>query len=222
MSACQVYSVPSTRIRFQECEEFIWNPVFGSQLGLFCSHSAQERCIRFQTLVFGSFYVWGCVSYWIRLQRLLIRFLWSISFEAWWWRCRRHVGRSYRCHVRRSYRRDVRWWTPKLVRSPSLLQRLQSINLSRLYRSESIQGDNPSGGSGKAEMRKSASKRRGSIEHEEEEEVERRRPQTVRVEATSCREDEEVDAKADDFINKFKKQLRLQRIDSLLRYRASN
>ncbi|BAT76818.1 hypothetical protein LR48_Vigan728s003900 [Vigna angularis] len=111
---------------------------------------------------------------------------------------------------------------PELVRSPSLLQRLQSINLSRLYRSEPVHGEDPSGGSGKAEMRKSASERRGSIEREEEEEVERRRPQTARVEATSCREDEEVDAKADDFINRFKKQLRLQRIDSLLRYRAGS
>ncbi|XP_014507649.1 uncharacterized protein LOC106767306 [Vigna radiata var. radiata] len=111
---------------------------------------------------------------------------------------------------------------PELVRSPSLLQRLQSINLSRLYRSESIHGEDPSDGSGKAEMRKSASERRGSIEREEEEEVERRRPQTARVEATSCREDEEVDAKADDFINRFKKQLRLQRIDSLIRYRTGS
>ncbi|QCD80290.1 hypothetical protein DEO72_LG2g611 [Vigna unguiculata] len=107
---------------------------------------------------------------------------------------------------------------PELVRSPSLLQRLQSINLSRLYRSEAVHGEDP----GKAEMRKSASERRGPIEREEEEEVERRRPQTARVEATSCREDEEVDAKADDFINRFKKQLRLQRIDSLLRYRAGS
>ncbi|KAL2940367.1 Solute carrier family 43 member 3, partial [Bienertia sinuspersici] len=33
------------------------------------------------------------------------------------------------------------------------------------------------------------------------------------------REDEGVDAKADDFINRFKKQLRLQRIDSIVRYK---
>lgn len=33
--------------------------------------------------------------------------------------------------------------------------------------------------------------------------------------------DEEVDAKADDFINKFKQQLKLQRLESLLRYRSS-
>ncbi|CAJ1941681.1 unnamed protein product [Sphenostylis stenocarpa] len=116
---------------------------------------------------------------------------------------------------------------PELVRSPSLLQRLQSINLSRLYRSESTHGQDPDlgdpgRGSGKAEMRKSASERGGRIEREEEDEVERRRPKTARAETTSCKEDEEVDAKADDFINRFKKQLRLQRIDSLLRYRAGN
>lgn len=33
--------------------------------------------------------------------------------------------------------------------------------------------------------------------------------------------DDEVDAKADDFINKFKQQLKLQRLESLLRYRSS-
>jgi hypothetical protein len=32
-------------------------------------------------------------------------------------------------------------------------------------------------------------------------------------------EDELVDSKADDFINKFKQQLKLQRIDSIMRYK---
>lgn len=32
-------------------------------------------------------------------------------------------------------------------------------------------------------------------------------------------EEEEVDVRADDFINKFKQQLKLQRLESLLRYR---
>lgn len=40
-----------------------------------------------------------------------------------------------------------------------------------------------------------------------------------RREKASLGDDEEVDAKADDFINRFKQQLRLQRLDSLLRYR---
>ncbi|XWS72186.1 hypothetical protein CRYUN_Cryun02cG0018600 [Craigia yunnanensis] len=56
---------------------------------------------------------------------------------------------------------------------------------------------------------------------EEEEEVERRRPATTRIEKTVLigDGDQGVDAKADDFINKFKQQLKLQRLDSLLRYR---
>jgi hypothetical protein len=32
-------------------------------------------------------------------------------------------------------------------------------------------------------------------------------------------EEEEVDAKADDFIKRFKQQLRMERLDSILRYR---
>ncbi|XP_057968592.1 pathogen-associated molecular patterns-induced protein A70-like [Malania oleifera] len=61
---------------------------------------------------------------------------------------------------------------------------------------------------------------------EEEEEINRRRPVTVREgrgsRAGEFGEDEEVDAKADDFINRFKQQLKLQRLDSLLRYREVN
>jgi hypothetical protein len=35
--------------------------------------------------------------------------------------------------------------------------------------------------------------------------------------------DDEVDAKADDFINRFKQQLKLQRLDSIIRFKdASN
>ena len=35
----------------------------------------------------------------------------------------------------------------------------------------------------------------------------------------AAEEDEEVDARADDFINKFKQQLKLQRLDSIIRAR---
>lgn len=45
--------------------------------------------------------------------------------------------------------------------------------------------------------------------------VVRREKAPVRWEADAA----EVDAKADDFINKFKQQLKLQRLESLLRYR---
>lgn len=75
-------------------------------------------------------------------------------------------------------------------------------------------------------MRKSASEKLSSSRRAEEEEVatvERRRPETARMlggkETASCGEDEAVDAKADDFINRFKQQLKLQRLDSFLRYR---
>ncbi|XVE97982.1 hypothetical protein REPUB_Repub03eG0065900 [Reevesia pubescens] len=71
-------------------------------------------------------------------------------------------------------------------------------------------------------MKKSAtSEEEEDQEKEEEEEVERRRPATTRIEKTVSfgDGDQGVDAKADDFINKFRQQLKLQRLDSLLRYR---
>ncbi|XP_078432046.1 uncharacterized protein LOC144703690 [Wolffia australiana] len=43
------------------------------------------------------------------------------------------------------------------------------------------------------------------------------RPQSARPRAPP--DDEEVDAKADDFINKFRQQLKLQRLDSIVKYR---
>lgn len=76
-----------------------------------------------------------------------------------------------------------------------------------------------------AKMKKSASEKAVGRRVEEKEEVELRRPATVRekkgkvCETVAFREDEGVDAKADDFINRFKQQLKLQRLDSLLRYK---
>ncbi|XP_039066350.1 pathogen-associated molecular patterns-induced protein A70-like [Hibiscus syriacus] len=70
-------------------------------------------------------------------------------------------------------------------------------------------------------MKKSASDKSRAKAKEEEEEVERRRPATTKIEKTTSfgdGDDQGVDAKADDFINKFKQQLKLQRLDSLLRY----
>ncbi|KAK2982077.1 hypothetical protein RJ640_003202 [Escallonia rubra] len=67
-------------------------------------------------------------------------------------------------------------------------------------------------------MKKSASASfvDGVMEGEQAEEVDCRRLTTVRGgEAASFREDEGVDAKADDFINRFKQRLKLQRLDSL-------
>ncbi|CAH8317974.1 unnamed protein product [Eruca vesicaria subsp. sativa] len=125
---------------------------------------------------------------------------------------------------------------------PSLLQRVKSIKLPSLYRSEPEQSSEekppertksepckPATKSKKKKavkkMTKSASEKVsvGHIGREEEtvEAVEKRRPETTRVErTTSIDEGEEgVDDKASDFINKFKQQLKLQRLDSFLRYR---
>ncbi|CAK9143687.1 unnamed protein product [Ilex paraguariensis] len=71
-----------------------------------------------------------------------------------------------------------------------------------------------------AKMRKSASLKSAFGHFEEEEIVEARRPATVKERSARVTEDDdEVDAKADDFINRFKQQLKLQRLDSILRYK---
>ncbi|CAM8949565.1 unnamed protein product [Rhodiola kirilowii] len=69
-------------------------------------------------------------------------------------------------------------------------------------------------------MKKSASSNSAFRHFSEAEIVEARRPATTReAKAAAEKEDEEVDSKADDFINKFKQQLKLQRLDSILRYK---
>lgn len=72
-----------------------------------------------------------------------------------------------------------------------------------------------------AKMKKSASLKVGFAHIEEEEVVEARRPVTVRERKSAARvveeDDVEVDSKADDFINKFKNDLKLQRIESIIR-----
>ncbi|XP_028807028.1 pathogen-associated molecular patterns-induced protein A70 [Neltuma alba] len=69
-------------------------------------------------------------------------------------------------------------------------------------------------------MKKSATTKSAFSHFREEDIVENRRPATMREAKVSESEaDEEVDAKADDFINKFKQQLKLQRLDSIMRYK---
>ncbi|KAL7136731.1 hypothetical protein ABFS83_10G050000 [Erythranthe nasuta] len=74
-------------------------------------------------------------------------------------------------------------------------------------------------------LKKSVSERMtpaGKMDGEEEEEdVDRRRPATVRerTAAGGGEDDAAVDAKADDFISRFRQQLKLQRLDSILRYK---
>lgn len=126
---------------------------------------------------------------------------------------------------------------------PSLLQRVKSIKLPSLYRSEpdpNSEEQKPARTKSESnkpvmkkkkkaaatkKMTKSASEKAGLgyIGRTEEtvEAVEKRRPETTRVERTTSIGDGEegVDDKASDFINKFKQQLKLQRLDSFLRYR---
>ncbi|BAT82508.1 hypothetical protein LR48_Vigan07g257000 [Vigna angularis] len=69
-------------------------------------------------------------------------------------------------------------------------------------------------------MKKSASSKSAFAHFKEEDIVENRRPATVReAKVNGAVVDDEVDAKADDFINKFKQQLKLQRLDSIMRYK---
>lgn len=74
-----------------------------------------------------------------------------------------------------------------------------------------------------AKMKKSASLKSAFSHFEEDKIVEARRPATVRERRSASRateeDDVEVDARADDFINKFKHQLKLQRLDSIIRYK---
>ncbi|KAF6157033.1 hypothetical protein GIB67_041494 [Kingdonia uniflora] len=155
-----------------------------------------------------------------------------------------------------------------LVRTPSIIERLKSINLHR-YRSQdlnpitttttttitniftppeletvktfetseefhephvtrTVSDTKPTLGGEKQvklprKMRKSASAKSAFAHFEEEEMVEIRVPLTVREKKTTSEafsgEDECVDEKADDFINKFKQQLKLQRLDSIIRYK---
>ncbi|CAA3008692.1 Hypothetical predicted protein [Olea europaea subsp. europaea] len=135
---------------------------------------------------------------------------------------------------------------PQLTRVPSLLERVKSINLSK-YRSEQAdpfdsaappqepthqqnsecveeshvtrsRSDTCRQAPTKRVLKKSASEKMYLAEPEEEADL--RRPATVK-ETTSSNwvEDEAVDAKADDFINRFRQQLKLQRLDSILRYK---
>lgn len=69
-----------------------------------------------------------------------------------------------------------------------------------------------------AKLKKSASTKSAFAHFEEKETVAALRPATTRHNQPSAG-DEEVDAKADVFINRFRQQLKLQRLDSIMRYK---
>ncbi|XP_035539188.1 pathogen-associated molecular patterns-induced protein A70-like [Juglans regia] len=120
---------------------------------------------------------------------------------------------------------------PQIARSPSMLERLKSINLSSLYRSDSSARESevrhPTDLNSNADhlVKRSKSDKGLGAPERPLEKIKKSASEKSPVgsseekETTSLEEDEEVDMKADDFISKFKQQLRLQRLDSLLRYR---
>ncbi|CAK8564040.1 unnamed protein product [Lathyrus sativus] len=132
---------------------------------------------------------------------------------------------------------------PQLVQTPTPLNRVVSFNLSLhklapVKTTHYLQPETENSSveldpklvcdeeKSSVELKRSVSEKECSMtldweEEEDEEALERRRPATAtaRSETTTCKEDEGVDAKADDFINMFKNQLRLQRLNSFVRYR---
>lgn len=73
-------------------------------------------------------------------------------------------------------------------------------------------------------IKKSTSAKSAFAHFEEDDIVERFRPASTREYKAKVSDDEEeeegeVDAKADDFINRFKQQLKLQRLESITRYK---
>ncbi|KAK4764772.1 hypothetical protein SAY86_025862 [Trapa natans] len=136
---------------------------------------------------------------------------------------------------------------PSLARRPSFLDRVKSVNFSLFGQDEPDQadhadttdhqatrvnsntrprkGDAPTRLTGK--MNKSESDRTSVIYFKaEEDEIEdlaselgKKRGHVGAAAEEEEGEEEEIDARADDFINRFKQQLRLQRLDSILRYK---
>ncbi|KAG6723359.1 hypothetical protein I3842_03G204300 [Carya illinoinensis] len=115
---------------------------------------------------------------------------------------------------------------------PFLLERLKSINLSSLYPSDSSARESevhhPTDLNTDADhlVRRSKSDKGVVGAHERpREKIKKSMSEKSAVGSSeekvtvSLEDDEEVDVKADDFIYRFKQQLRLQRLDSLLRYR---
>ncbi|KAJ0560616.1 hypothetical protein HanHA300_Chr06g0213331 [Helianthus annuus] len=118
----------------------------------------------------------------------------------------------------------------QLARVPSFLDRVKSFKVSLPFnRTENVdtetehhvirsKSEKKPAKKSLVEMKKSRSevKIARNEDEEEEEDVDLRRPATTRESRNEL--DEEVDAKADDFISRFKQQLKLQRLESLVRY----
>uniref|UniRef100_A0A803MRQ7 DUF4408 domain-containing protein n=1 Tax=Chenopodium quinoa TaxID=63459 RepID=A0A803MRQ7_CHEQI len=103
--------------------------------------------------------------------------------------------------------------TATMTRAPSLLYRVTSFNFSR---SPAPQKAVEEEARDQSQVNSDVKKEVTAVKNEStavKKEVAKETTSSKRV------EEEEVDSKADDFIHKFKQQLKLQRLESLLRYR---
>ncbi|TKW26137.1 hypothetical protein SEVIR_3G167000v4 [Setaria viridis] len=115
-----------------------------------------------------------------------------------------------------------------LSRAPSVLERLRSFGLSR-FRSGDLGPDLPaaaeSAATPAADEKKQAAAHYGRSRSEPAREQGKKEPRMSKSSSSVVEEEEPaeadhgVDARADDFINKFRQQLQLQRLNSLLNYK---
>ncbi|PUZ64991.1 hypothetical protein GQ55_3G187300 [Panicum hallii var. hallii] len=116
-----------------------------------------------------------------------------------------------------------------LSRAPSVLERLRSFSLYR-FRSGDLGPDLPAAAAESttpaADEKKQAAAHYGRSRSEPAPEQGKKEPRmsksssvVVEEEKPTAEADQGVDARADDFINKFRQQLQLQRLNSLLNYK---
>ncbi|RLN28092.1 neurofilament heavy polypeptide-like [Panicum miliaceum] len=116
-----------------------------------------------------------------------------------------------------------------LSRAPSVLERLRSFSLYR-FRSGDLGPDLPAAAAKStppaADEKKQAAAHYGRSRSEPAREQGKKEPRmsksssVVAEEEPAAEADQGVDARADDFINKFRQQLHLQRLNSLLNYKS--
>ncbi|CAL4909347.1 unnamed protein product [Urochloa decumbens] len=119
-----------------------------------------------------------------------------------------------------------------LARAPSVLERLRSFGLSR-FRSGDLGADLPAAAAAATpaaadeKRQPAAAAQYGRSRSEPAREQGKKEPRMRKSSSSVAEEEEEpaaeadhgVDARADDFINKFRQQLQLQRLNSLLNYK---
>ncbi|XP_027339126.1 pathogen-associated molecular patterns-induced protein A70-like [Abrus precatorius] len=124
---------------------------------------------------------------------------------------------SFRCYKHETSNPVQTHDAPRFDRvSSSLLDRVRSFNLALHEEDPKPDPNEPT----KQQLTRAPSllERLMSVKLYRSESVKEPEPEP-KAKVTEEEEEEGVDAKADDFINRFRQQLRLQRLDSILRYR---